>query len=274
MSKPHSQVTIPDTEQWSIASSKINQEFCISVALPKSYAKDNQGYPVIYALDGNSIFGIVTGTVRLLDFFNELREVIIVGIGYPGVNSFKATMGFRTRDLTPTENGWYETEYKASVPDAPDHAGEGKAAQFLQFICEELMPLINANYRTLPEDNALLGFSFGGLFALYTMFNHPDLFKRYLIGSPSVWWDHETILKLEKDFAARSNDLAAWLFMSVGGNEPEFMIADMYKVATLLRGRKYKGLEMTTHLFEGEGHMSVLPAFISRGLKAAFAQKA
>lgn len=274
MSKPQQPlVTIPDTEQWTLSSSNINQEFSIFVALPYTYGKDNQTYPVMYVLDANSVFGIVTGTVRLLDFFNELREVIIVGIGYPDVSTFKATMGFRTRDLTPTENSWYETKYKASVPDAPEHAGEGKAAQFLQFMSKELMPFINTNYRTLPEDNALVGFSFGGLFALYTLFNQPGIFKCYLVGSPSIWWDNEMILKLENDFAAKNSDLTAWLFMSVGGEEPDFMIADMYKMANVLRGRKYKGLEMTTHFFEGDGHMSVFPSFISRGLRAAFARK-
>lgn len=275
MSTSHPQATIPDTELRTFSSSNVDQEFSIFVALPHTYAQEpHRVYPVVYVLDGSAVFGIVTQTVRLLDFVNDLREMVIVGIGYPNVSTFKDTMGFRTRDLTPSECNWYENQYKASAPEAPEHAGEGEAAKFLQFIREELMPFINTNYRTLPEDNALVGYSFGGLFGLYTLFNQPDMFKRYLICSPSVWWDNEMIIQLEKNFAASNDDLAAWLYMSVGGNEPEYMIADMYKMTNALRSRQYKSLEITTRFFEGESHMSVFPAFISRGLRVAFAQEA
>jgi len=77
---------------------------------------------------------------------------------------------------------------------------------------------------------------------------------------------------VQKEFASNNDDLTTWLFMSVGGEEPEYMISDMYKMANTLKSRQYKGLKMVTHFFDGEGHMSVIPAFISRSLRAAFAQ--
>ena len=52
------------------------------------------------------------------------------------------------------------------------------------------------------------------------------------------------------------------------------MLAGMYKVAHVLRSRKYKSMELTTRFFEGETHESVIPAFFSWGLRVAFAQKA
>lgn len=271
MSTPQPQVTMPNTELWMLSSSHVSQEFSIAIGLPDTYSESDEAYPVLYVLDGNTLFGIVTETIHLLDFLNELHKMIVVGIGYPGISTFKSTMGFRTRDFTPTENSWYETEYKSFVPDAPEYVGEGGAAQFLQFIGEELMPLINTKYRTISDDNSLMGFSFSGLFALYTLFSQPGMFKRYLICSPSVWWHDDTILSLEKNFAENNSDLAAWVFMSVGGKEPEMMIADMYSISHTLQSRQYESLKMTTHFFEGEGHMSVVPAFISRSLRAAFA---
>ena len=271
MSTPFQSVTIPDTELRTLSSANVRQEFNIFIALPHTYATGTHTYPVLYLLDANGLFGMATETFRVLNFFNEMREIIIVGIGYPGVSTFPATMGLRTRDYTPTDNDWYETSYKTS-PNAPEYAGEGEAAKFLQFIREELLPFITTNYRTLPEDTGIVGYSFGGLFALYTLFHQPDTFKRYFVCSPSVWWGNEFLLGAEKDFAAKNSDLAAWLFMSVGADEPQSMLADMYAIAKALVNRKYKSLEMATHILEGAGHLSVFPPFICRALKAAYSQ--
>lgn len=267
-----SPVTIPDTELRILSSSAVGQEFSIFVALPHTYTQESKAYPVIYALDANLFFGILTDTVRHFALINLIPEVIIVGIGYP-VRTFKETLGLRTRDLTPTEIGaaWYE-EFKSHVSDPPQYVGSGGAANFLRFIHEELMPFIDTNYRTMTGDSTLMGDSFGGLFALYALFSHPDTFRRYIVGSPSVWWDNETILGLEKDFVALNGDVSAKVCLSVGGNETEAMIAGMYKVATMLRSREYQSLELKTRFFEGETHESVLPAFASWGLRAAFAQ--
>jgi predicted alpha/beta superfamily hydrolase len=242
MSTQHPQVTIPDTELRMLASSHVNQVFSISVALPHSYAQDDQAYPVVYVLDANGTFGLATETIRWLNVFSEIPEAIVVGIGYP-VRTFKET-----------------------------DAGSGQAAAFLRFIREELVPFVNTNYRTTPGDNALVGFSFGGLFGLYTLFSQPDTFRRYIVGSPSVWWDKEMILGVAKDYAARNKGLAARVCMSVGGSEPMFMIAGMYKMADEML--KYEGLELTIRFFEGETHASCIPAFVSWGLRVAFAQKA
>jgi predicted alpha/beta superfamily hydrolase len=206
-----------------------------------------------------------------LDFPNELQELIIVGVGYPDIVTFGSSMSVRTRDYTPTSRDWYETKYATPGSNAPKFVGEGEADNFLQFLSDELVPYINKIYRILPDEKALMGRSFGGLFALYALFKQPDTFSRYFVGSPSLWWDDHTIFDFEKDCASTNDDLKVWLFMSIGGDEPDFMISDMYKMAHTLKGRKYPSLEIGTHFFYGESHMSVNPAFISWGLKAAFA---
>ena len=268
-----SPVTIPDTELRMLSSSVIDQEFSICVALPHSYTKDSKAYPVVYVLDANAMFGIVTETVRLLAY-DGLPDVIIVGIGYP-VATYTVTFGLRTRDMTPTEidAAWYD-KFISYFPEQPAYAGAGGAAHFLRFIREELMPFVNTNYRTMQEDSTLMGDSFGGLFSLYAFFSQPDTFQRYVIGSPSIWWDDQVIFRLEKDLAAQHSDLSAKVCLSVGGSEDDGMIAGMYKVAEALRNRAYKSMELTTRFFEGETHASVVPAFASWGLRTAFAQKA
>ena len=269
---PHrKEVSIPDTEQWTLSSSAIGQEYNIFVALPHAYTIAIQAYPVIYVLDANAYFGIVTETVRSLNLFDDIPEIIVVGIGYP-VDNFIATLGFRTRDLTPTEDlGWYDRELKPYFTAAPEDAGSGGAAQFLQFIRKELIPLIDQNYRTVPGYNCLMGHSLGGLFDLYALFNQSDTFQRYIIGSPSIWWDNATILDTAKEFAANKADVSARVFISAGADEDPDMIVDLQKMVDVLHEKQSREFSLTNHIFEGEIHMSVIPALISRGLRSAFA---
>lgn len=271
MPTSHPLVTLPTTEQHKLVSADGGREYQIFISLPHSYGASQRSYPVIYVLDGNSLFPIMTEIVRLLQLFDEISDVILVGIGYKEADTFKATMAVRTRDFTPSVSDWYNTNYRSSAPDAPESLGEGEAAMFLSVIREQLVPFIASNYRIDQEDATLVGFSFGGLFALYTLFEQPQAFKRYFICSPSIWWDKAMILEREKAYAEQHTDLPAQIFMAVGGEEPGIMVADMYRLLHILRNRQYKRLELIPHFFEGESHMSVVPAFLSRSLRAAFA---
>jgi uncharacterized protein len=268
---PHLQVSIPDTELWTLSSSDIGQAYSLFVALPHTYATVKSLYPVIYVLDANGLFGMASDTVRLLNRAGEVPEAIVVGIGYP-VDNFIATFGFRTRDLTPTKvEGWYDKEFKPTFPGAPDDAGSGGAAQFLQFIRKEVMPYIDAIYRTSPGDNSLVGHSFGGLFALYALFNQSDAFRRYIIGSPATWWDAGMILDAAGKLAISNPDALASVFISAGADEDPGTITDIQKIVEMLQRKQSRRLSINTHIFEGEDHGSVIPAHISRGLRSAFA---
>jgi len=145
----------------------------------------------------------------------------------------------------------------AVQPDAPQYVGSGGSANFLQFVGKELMPFVNTTYRTIPEDSAICGSSFGGLFALYVLFHQPDTFRRYIIGCPTVWWDESAILNSEKDFAANNTRLSAKVFMSVGSCESDRMVAGFQEMAGIMQDRQYQNLERITHMFEDENHVSV-----------------
>jgi hypothetical protein len=41
-------------------------------------------------------------------------------------------------------------------------------------------------------------------------------------------------------------------------------------LAELLRARKFPGLRLTTQVFPDEGHVTVMPFILSRGLRAVF----
>lgn len=129
-----------------------------------------------------------------------------------------------------------------------------------------------SNYRVVENDCALMGDSLGGLFALYVLFHHPDTFQRYLIGSPSFYYDDRVTFRFEGEFATEHSDLPAKVFMAVGGLEGDERLSAMSEMETLLRSRRYPGLSLEMVVFEDENHFSVVPAIVSRGLRFLFGQ--
>jgi predicted alpha/beta superfamily hydrolase len=292
-------VTISKSEVRLIKSQIVPQEFKIFVAHPVAFGTTldaNRKYPVVYTLDANGTFGTVTEAVRMAAFGGELPPALVVGIGYP-VGEFAETLNLRMRDYTPTSDTAFVT-YAHGLWGSQGGAQSGGAEAFLRFIREELKPFIEKNYPADPSDATLIGHSFGGLFATYALFHHPDTFKRYVISSPSLWWDRKVSFEFEKEYSKASKDLPATVFLSVGGLEnttelqksasrypeqmrkaieayyakagPPEMVELLGPFAKALRDRRYPGLQLSSHVFPDETHMSVPATIVNRGLRVVF----
>jgi uncharacterized protein len=273
---------LPDVTSRVLTSSASNRRYQISVALPDGYTKDHAPYPVLYAADANAQFGTVVETARLLSFSKQIPDIVIVGIGYANAGQgFKASGPPRALDLTPTEDQvWVEEFGKESLERgvAPPESSGG-APKFLRFVRDELIPSIEGTYHVNRSDRTWYGHSFGGLFGVYLLFNANDLFNRFIIGSPSLWWDKRAMLAAEDAFAATKKPLHGRAFLSVGVLErqlaPKYpMVTDLREFATRLQRRNYEGFQFQTHFFEDENHLSVVPATISRGLRFVYASAA
>ena len=179
---------------------------------------------------------------------------VVVGIAWGGTNPNYDFL--RARDLTPS-----------ATKQAPIG---GNAPKFLQFIKKELIPFIDARYRTKKNDRTLMGSSLGGLFTLYTLFQETSLFNRYVLTSPAIGWDDGVIERYIKNYTPNKPQLPVRLFMAVGGlegNESSFE-----KFADRLNAKKLAGLEMETRVLEGSGHSGGKAEGYSRGLQFVFAK--
>jgi len=240
-----------------LSSAVTGQRYRISVCLPPGYARSDQTYPTLYMLAAAGAgLCIMTGISRLMNFGQEIPELIIVSVGYD-TDVFENRLLCRRRDYTPTP-----------MADKP---GSGGADKFRRCLVEEIFPFIDANYRTHRADRAVAGLSHGGLFALYVLFHWPDLFSRYIVSSPSLWWDDRVIFRYEETYAKTHDALPARVFLSVGTCEPRVKILEPARgLVRILSRRDYKALALTVAELEGESHYSGHAMAFAKGLKAVY----
>lgn len=165
---------IPAHDSLRVPSKALGEERRINVHLPKAYATSpGTRFPVLYMPDGGTDedFPHVVNTVDSLIALKLIRPVIVVGI--PNTE--------RRRDLTgPTRVG----------KDSAIAKRVGGSAAFRSFIRDELLPVINARYRTTGE-RSIVGESLAGLFVVETMVLDPTLFTHYIALDPSLWWNKQ-----------------------------------------------------------------------------------
>ena len=294
-------VTLENTEVRMLRSEIVGQDYRLLIAKP--FAPPSAAatkYPVIYLLDADMSFPLVRQVVLSLQGGFEVPPVLIVGIGYAGGPREGAIR--RNRDYTPTPDPEFMKHAARWAGGGPGSDESGGAPKFLRFIREELKPFIESQYPVDPTDSTIFGDSFGGLFAAYSLFAEPDTFQRYILGSPSLWWDNSHVVQMERTYAQSNDDLQARVFIGAGDHErveheddqfermPPPMKKEMEAMRELmgdrmqmveviepfvesLQGRRYAGLELELFLFPEETHSSAPPMTLSRGLRVVFGDR-
>jgi predicted alpha/beta superfamily hydrolase len=228
------------------------QEYELHIALPSGYEKSNKKYPVVYLMDSQWDFALVSAILGEEYYDGFVPEVIIVGVTWGGIKPDPESL--RARDYTPTN--------EASIKQS----GGGEA--FLDFMKTELFPFVESNYKADKENRSLMGCSLGGLFTIYTLFTHTDMFTNYVAASPAVAWDNEVLYQYEKTFAKKALTKPIRLYMTVG--DVEGNRATFEKFSQLIIDNKYPNLIVRSKILENTGHSGTKPETYSRGLQYIF----
>ena len=225
-------------ESVTINSKILDEDRILNIYLPHGYAPDStKTYPVIYLLDGsiNEDFIHISGLVQFGSFswINMIPETIVVGISNID----------RKRDFT------FPTTIERDKKDFPT---TGKSEAFINFIETELQPFINTNYN-VDNTKTIIGQSLGGLLATEILYKKPELFDNYIIVSPSLWWDDQSLLKLQsKTYTTEKN-----IYIAVG-KEGKIMEDDAKKLYLTLKADIKKNTSLHFQFFENQNHGDTL----------------
>ena len=278
--------TILASEVRMMKSKHTGRKYRLTISLPHAYTKapnaswpfDNAPakWPVVYLLDANWYFGMVTDIVRSTSWCGTTTDAIVVGIGYPEnadpQDSWRVAAGRRVNDYDPVRD---ENTEKNITQLSRRPAPTGDSERFLQFIKYELIPLIESEYRAEPSRRILAGHSASGLFTVYAMIKEPGLFRSYVAGSPALAYGERFVFGLEAAFAKKHKRLAAQLYMGVGELEEypdDTMLTSVYRFAVQLQSRNYKGLSVTKQVFPANNHCEVIAPAFQAGLRIALSK--
>ena len=240
-------IVIGVTEE--IQSAVLNEKRNVNIYLPEGYnEKDTTKYAVIYLLDGGTDedFIHISGLVQFNSFpwINRVPPSIVVGI----VNTD------RKRDFT------YPTTIEA---DQKRYPTAGHSDKFIAFLEKELQPFIEKKYKT-NSSKTIIGESLGGLLATEILLKKPTLFTKYIIVSPSLWWDNGSLLKqasglLDENFMQQTS-----VYIGVGkegltpGDTPHVMEVDANLLAEKIKSTKSKNVKVFFDYLPEEDHATVM----------------
>jgi hypothetical protein len=239
-----------------VQSKELRETRTLNIYLPEGYnSKDTVKYPVIYLLDGSADedFIHIVGLVQFNSFewINQVPKSIVVGI---------ATVD-RRRDFTfPTTI----EKHKKAYPSA------GHSDKFIAFVEKELQPFIQAHYKT-NTNRTLIGQSLGGLLATETLLKKPALFNKYIIVSPSLWWNNGSLLK-EAIPAFQNTDI----YIGVGkegltpAEEPRVMEVDANLLADKIKSARKEQVTVHFEYLPAENHATILHQAVSNAFRLLY----
>lgn len=239
-----------------IQSEELKEKRILNIYLPPGYdPKDSASYPVIYLLDGSADedFIHIVGLVQFntFEWIDQIPKSIVVGI---------ATVD-RRRDFTfPTT----VEEHKKANPTS------GHSDKFISFIEKELQPYIESKYRT-NDSKTIIGQSLGGLLASEILFNKPALFNKYIIVSPSLWWDNASLLDQEISGFENTD-----IYIGVGKEGltpmpiPRVMEVDANLLADKIKKLEYNNVNVYFDYLPTKNHATIMHQAVSNSFQLLY----
>lgn len=274
-------VVLPASETWTILPDGDSRGIRVSLALPAGQPAGS--VPLLVLLDGDTMFLTATEFARTVNLvtMGTFPPVAIVGLmrDEPDHGRYFAS---RFRDFT-------HVQWRLTGPFEMDNAmasmGTGGADKFLSAIENDVLPEVRQRLLgsgVSISECAIGGWSLSGLFACWAWLTRPDLFPHLLSISPSLWWDHASII--ESPFGDRSpgqrvfvcageheeGDLDKVYPQLFANGEQRDMAAMVRNAGTFARLAAHAGANVDHATVEGEHHVTVQSAALARGLRHLF----
>ena len=248
-----SPITIGESTE--IRSNFLNETRKINLYLPEGYTQQNKdSYQVIYLLDGstNEDFLHICGLVQFFTMQMGMPKTIVAGISNVD----------RKRDFT------FHTDDEKVIKEFPN---TGHSAPFIDFIEKELKPFIEKNY-SKNKNKILIGQSLGGLLASEIFLKKPTMFSEFIIVSPSIWWDNESLLKGAPDALRGHLDHKTKVSVLVG-KEGKQMEENARDLALTVKAGRNKKVQVDFIPMPQEDHATILHNAVYEVFKKSYFKK-
>jgi predicted alpha/beta superfamily hydrolase len=212
------------------------------------YFPDSTRFDVVYLLDGSAHedYLHVIGIVDYLQTYGVIPPTMVVGLSNVD----------RRRDFTRASDS---AEDRKSAPTA------GGADAFVRFLGEEAIPYVGAHYH-VTGTRTLIGQSLGGLVATQVLLEKADLFTRYLIVSPSLWWDSQKLAHAAPALLKAHPAPGHAVFLALSNEGDQMRTADTTLDAQL-GAAGWPGLRHVFRYYPDETHATDLHISVYDGLK-------
>ena len=200
------------------------------VYLPPGYEEEpERSFPVLYLHDGQNLFDGRTSFVQGRTW--QMREQTDAAIEGGEVEPLVIVGIYNTGDRRLAE---YTHEHNWQM-------GGGEADAYGKLLTKELMPWIADKYRVRQdrESTGMGGSSLGGLVSLFLGLRHPEVFGRLALLSPSVWWNHKSILSYLNEHAPQMWERPR-VWLDVGDGEGHRTLRDVEHLARRLKANGWR----------------------------------
>lgn len=201
----------------------------VIVYVPPGYEDEaERTYPVLYMHDGQNLFDGRTSFIRdrTWEMREQADELIEDGEAEPLIIVGIYNTGDRRLAEYTHERDWQR--------------GGGEAAKYGRLLTEDLMPWITRQYRVRTDraSTGLGGSSLGGLVTLYLGLRHAHHFGKLAVLSPSVWWNHKSILGYVNERAPQIWERPR-MWLDVGEREGQRTLRDAEQLARRLKANSW-----------------------------------
>ena len=236
-----------ETKEFTLKSAANSASYDIKVGLPANYNPTVERYATIYVLDGEEIFEFVANRCKEISDNYDLKNVLVVSIGYGKDRSI---------DYTPTK--------VSSVT--------GGAPEFLNFIETQLIPKMEQDYQadTARDSRIILGHSYGGLFGGYAFSVNNAVFGNYIMLSPSFWFDDLITLQMEKANRVINKARKQLVFMGIGEAENYGRMQAPFEAFYQGLRDNYSNTKLSKNIVKNLDHMGSRNPNIEKGLDYYF----
>ena len=229
----------------------LNEDRALNVHLPEGYSPDSStAYPVIYVLDGsaNEDFPHIAGLAQFMNMYDLLPKSIVVGIANAGPSRYR---DFTSPSKVDSDMVWIPTN--------------GGFAAFLDFLENEVQPLVMKQYRTNGQ-RTIIGQSLGGLFGMEVLFTKPNLFDDYILVSPSLWWSGGS-LAANADAWVKANATAPKRIFIAAALDDAMMQKEIDLVIAAFTAHAEQPMQWIHVPFPEESHATILHRAVYRAFE-------